>query len=335
MVQVKKRQMDFDIFRGTGIILMVMGHIGFSSIFDHFIHAFHMPMFFFISGFFFKSSTVSKCSTRDYIIKKLKTLLIPYIVFAIFHSIIWVIMGNDLKKALNFLWINSDNLPIAGALWFLTALFFTDVLYFLIDRYIFKESWKHCIVILMCVFGNLYPLFLSITLPFSLGAALVGLGLFHIGSYTKKYCDISIINRSFRLPIPLLILLTVATVALIFINGYINMRSETYAIIPLFWINALLAIVIGINYSKIFDAVLDDNNIIKKWVADMGKNSIVYVCLNQVVIMGARWLVNSIIPSEVHWLVRSLIVLFIAFCILFVLTLMLVKTRLKALLGRF
>ena len=43
-----------DIFRALGIILMVMGHIGFGSKFDKFIHAFHMPMFFWISGFFHK-----------------------------------------------------------------------------------------------------------------------------------------------------------------------------------------------------------------------------------------------------------------------------------------
>lgn len=43
-----------DIFRALGIILMVMGHIGFGSKFDKFIHAFHMPIFFWISGFFIK-----------------------------------------------------------------------------------------------------------------------------------------------------------------------------------------------------------------------------------------------------------------------------------------
>ena len=44
-----------DIFKGIGILFMVMGHIGFSSIFDKWIHAFHMPMFFFISGYLSKN----------------------------------------------------------------------------------------------------------------------------------------------------------------------------------------------------------------------------------------------------------------------------------------
>lgn len=45
-----KRVEYFDIFRGLGIILMIMGHIGFGRYFDYFIHAFHMPMFFFAGG---------------------------------------------------------------------------------------------------------------------------------------------------------------------------------------------------------------------------------------------------------------------------------------------
>lgn len=42
-----------DIFRAFGIILMIMGHVKFGSIFNKWIHAFHMPMFFFISGWFY------------------------------------------------------------------------------------------------------------------------------------------------------------------------------------------------------------------------------------------------------------------------------------------
>lgn len=37
-----ERKEHIDIFRGLGIILMIMGHIGFGGAFNHFIHAFHM-----------------------------------------------------------------------------------------------------------------------------------------------------------------------------------------------------------------------------------------------------------------------------------------------------
>lgn len=49
-----KRLDEIDILKAIGIILMVMGHIGFGSIFDYWIHAFHMPMFYLISGFLYK-----------------------------------------------------------------------------------------------------------------------------------------------------------------------------------------------------------------------------------------------------------------------------------------
>ncbi|TKM37626.1 hypothetical protein DVW63_06725 [Enterococcus faecium] len=47
-----KQRLDYiDVFRSFGIILMLMDHNGFGGEFDHFIPAFHMPMFFFVSVF--------------------------------------------------------------------------------------------------------------------------------------------------------------------------------------------------------------------------------------------------------------------------------------------
>lgn len=58
MTQTRKCRVEYvDLFRGIGIIIMIMGHIGFGRLFDHYIHAFHMPMFFFASGYFFKKSS--------------------------------------------------------------------------------------------------------------------------------------------------------------------------------------------------------------------------------------------------------------------------------------
>lgn len=48
-----------DVFRSLGILAMIMGHIGFGERFDYFIHAFHIPMFFFISGFFIEKNAVA------------------------------------------------------------------------------------------------------------------------------------------------------------------------------------------------------------------------------------------------------------------------------------
>ena len=76
---IRKSRMDYiDIYRAFGIILMVMGHIGFGGKFDKFIHAFHMPMFFFISGFFYKEKCID---IKKYAVDKAKKLLTQYFVF--------------------------------------------------------------------------------------------------------------------------------------------------------------------------------------------------------------------------------------------------------------
>lgn len=86
---MKERLKYIDIFRGLGIVLMVMGHIWFGKSFDHFIHAFHMPMFFFISGFLFISKSPDELRTVDFIKRKCITLLVPYLFWGIFHYVFY------------------------------------------------------------------------------------------------------------------------------------------------------------------------------------------------------------------------------------------------------
>ena len=87
MEREKSRVEYIDLFRAFGIVLMIMGHIKFGSHFDKWIHAFHMPMFFFVSGWFYRSK--DGVSAGKQIIGKAKSLLLPYIVF---EMVQWVIL---------------------------------------------------------------------------------------------------------------------------------------------------------------------------------------------------------------------------------------------------
>ena len=56
-MSISKRIEYIDIARGIGILLVVMGHNDFSLISPFLfklIYSFHMPLFFFMSGIFFK-----------------------------------------------------------------------------------------------------------------------------------------------------------------------------------------------------------------------------------------------------------------------------------------
>ena len=56
-----------------------MGHVGYGEIFHRFIQAFHMPSFYFWAGLLFKETNAHNIG--NYIKKKTKRLLIPYMFF--------------------------------------------------------------------------------------------------------------------------------------------------------------------------------------------------------------------------------------------------------------
>lgn len=131
--QIKKtRRIEYiDLLRGTGIVLMIMGHIGFGGMFDKWIHGFHMPMFFVVSGYFYKERTI-----KDLLIRRMKSLLLPYIVFGVLCSILpCAVTGQLNAEALRVLLLdNTSGIYFAGALWFLTSMFFTDIIYCLLEK---------------------------------------------------------------------------------------------------------------------------------------------------------------------------------------------------------
>ena len=335
-MQQKKRIDYIDIFRSFGIITMVLGHIGFGAAFDHFIHAFHMPMFFWISGFLFNPDQAKSMTFPAFAAKKAKTLLSPYFAFGLGHFLLMFLgllligRGMDWQPLLHLLWVNTDGLGICGALWFLTALLIADLLFFLLHKYIPGDIAKAFLIGGLALFGNLTKRIFPFTLPYALGPALVGLGLYCIGYLCRKYEDQKLLHFAFHLPwLPNLILAALTT-ALIFVNGYINMRTETYATIPLFWINALLSVVVGVNFSKqIYPRI--QNNWIGRWLMGMGRDSIVYVCLNQIVILVFYVVVYAVgLPT----LISKILITLATFLALVYISKFFMNSKWKILMGR-
>ena len=129
------RLVEIDILKGLGILAMVAGHVGFGRVFDFAIHPFNMPLFFLASGFLYRC----RGSFSLYVKKKVRTLLVPYILFGLLFCIIWtpvqLLRGEPLfDLAFHLFLMNSEGIPIGGALWFLTAFFFAAVLFDLIFR---------------------------------------------------------------------------------------------------------------------------------------------------------------------------------------------------------
>lgn len=324
-----------DVFRAFGIILMVMGHVGFGVYFDHFIHVFHMPMFFFISGFFFKSKSKEELSFWTYLKKKMRTLLVPYLFFGILHMVIYVLLyGWSTEPLEHLVWINTDKLPIAGALWFLTALFFADVIYFLLDRFIKNKYVFWAVIILLAVAGctaNRLPF----TLPFGLSASLAALLLYHFGRLTKTFEKNRFLHFALNMPWYAFLGVAGITVVLSFVNGYINMRTGSYGIIPLFYVNVLLSVSVLINFAKYLFKWFG-NRFPNNYLTGIGKNSIVYLSLNQAFVLlfksATVWL--SLPSGGIGVLFSKGIVLICTMAMLYLSELIFTRTRLRKLIGK-
>lgn len=72
---MQQRNTVFDSMKGLAILCMIIAHSPRDPFIWKFIHTWHMPLFFIISGFFFHPKTI-----RDYLQKNARQLLLPYIV---------------------------------------------------------------------------------------------------------------------------------------------------------------------------------------------------------------------------------------------------------------
>lgn len=173
--------------------------------------------------------------------------------------------------------------------------------------------------------GSFADQLLPYPLPWALSASFVGLGLYWLGEKSKKYEDK--LDKLLNMNWWQILVVGAITTVLIFANGYINMREGRYAIVPLFWINALLSVYLGISISKM---ICKTGKI--KWLTNIGRNSIVYVCLNQIVIRVFRKVMGFIqMPTPV---VSHLLVLMFSLILLYWLAELFTRTKLKVFIGK-
>lgn len=128
-VIMKQRICYLDNMKGVAIILVVIGHImqfsfGFETSQPVKFLCFHMPLFFYISGFLAYKKVASLSDLCERLIKRGMTLLIPYVVFLI----AWCLFSG-----------NTDPIGIlmggGGRYWFLYTLFIIST-FFLIYEYV-------------------------------------------------------------------------------------------------------------------------------------------------------------------------------------------------------
>lgn len=139
-----------DVAKFIGIFCIYLGHFGdMAGNAYGFVFAFHVPLFFFLSGCaenFSKDIPVSK-----YIIKNIKNILIPCYIFALTALLMVTIDNNTHAEVMSrFMEILKGcirNRYLASGLWFLTCLFIVKNAFYVIKK-VFKFKW---LILIMCV----------------------------------------------------------------------------------------------------------------------------------------------------------------------------------------
>jgi len=83
-----------DAAKGVGIILIVLGHSGIPKELEAYLFAFHVPLFFVLSGITF--TVKEELSFREYAVLQARRLLWPYLLFAITSWLIRVLIYDGL-----------------------------------------------------------------------------------------------------------------------------------------------------------------------------------------------------------------------------------------------
>ena len=149
--------------KATAVLLVILGHsIQYTnSKYDNdfifkFIYSFHMPLFFFVSGFL-----LGYTKRENFISKRIKNLLIPFLAWAIFYSFYsniynYYVLNIPLNVNLFFIfWIKLIKAPDNGGLWFLWILLLCSFCWYFIERY--KKKFLLCI--LLIIFLNILYIF--------------------------------------------------------------------------------------------------------------------------------------------------------------------------------
>ena len=113
------------VYKYFGISLVIFGHIKMPNEVLQWIYAFHMPLFFVLSGYTYRVQKIDK----DFLMKKIKTIYVPFLLFAL------IFCRGEMSSWAYIAYGSRNALDMAGTytvLWFLPCFFVAVILFSLL-----------------------------------------------------------------------------------------------------------------------------------------------------------------------------------------------------------
>lgn len=196
-----------DTSKGIGILMVVWAHIMLTGWTHEFIYAFHMPLFFLLSGMLFQRGKYN--SIGSFIVHRAKRLFIPYVIYSVLTWILWAafryVRHDEVESYVmplmqTFIAQGSGAYIVHNsALWFIPCLFMVEILYYFICA---AGKWWSLFLcfggaILSFMLGSVYGADYWFLLPWNADAALIALPFYCVGNLVAKEIGLSRLKTYF------------------------------------------------------------------------------------------------------------------------------------------
>lgn len=231
-----------DLMKGFCIVSIVALHFKIFpeySLLNNMSTTISIPLYFFLSGIFFKVSN----GFIDLFVKKLNKLIIPLLFFSFFFLVIGYAI-HFLSNGLLFPHISISKFLFNNyPLWFLKALFISNLIYYFIVRYISNDIIKTIICIFLAYLGiylskNPIKIIDLIDKQTCILNAIIGIIFMHAGMMSQKY---NILKQQLSIKKQYLLTATTLIILIIFSKGYTDFFQRKYNINFLYFLTASMS----------------------------------------------------------------------------------------------
>ena len=198
----QKRDLTLDLAKAICIILMVIGHSGCPDYLHRFIYMFHMPCFFFISGYLLNDKYLTNLKTGLW--RKIKGSYYPFVkwsvIFLLLHNVFAYLHIYDTSYSLKEISIKfvriltmTGSEQLLGGFWFLISLCWASIatiLFFHFTRKSSKSTFGNKLkgVILLLLMASLYN-HLPVRLPAQFGEQTLLATAFYMSGHIYHKTD--------------------------------------------------------------------------------------------------------------------------------------------------
>ena len=179
----QKRIEFIDLAKGICMIALVLGHCGVTPLITG---ADTLPLYLIISGLFFKEYN----NTQTFFTKKTNGILIPFVFFYLigclaFYLIKWFTPQLLITSANGITDVFDNRQFFNGPIWFIIALFWCNIYFFLIYKFIKNDFIRITITIIIGIIGWFIGE-KGIFIPMFLDVAMTSLPFFALGFYLNR-----------------------------------------------------------------------------------------------------------------------------------------------------